>query len=154
MCKCPGKCLLLTQDGLQISSQCEYSFKSFFLYSFQNVEPRIDTNGSFMFLVSVVLFSLLLFGLLMFCKYCIAMSVSVFHLCSFSVKISIKKSFWLWRYFSAHILYACERKPSNTPIVIFGAIYESDFICTFIIDGFWKILKSYKLLPLFLMTRS
>ena len=33
-----------------------------------------------------------------------------------------------------HILYACERKPLNTPIVLYGAIFEFGFICTFVID--------------------
>ena len=36
----------------------------------------------------------------------------------------------------------CERKPLSTPIVICGAIFESGFICTFVIDVSRKILKS------------
>ena len=98
--------LILTQDVLHISSWCEYSFNVFFLNSFRSLGPRIDTHGDFMmFLVFLVLFSSLLFGLLMFRKYSVAMLLSVFLLCLFSVKMPIKKSISLWRCFSVHILY-------------------------------------------------
>ena len=116
---------------------------SFFLNSFRSLGPRIGTHGNFMmFLVFLVLFWSLLFGLLMFRKYSVAMLVSGFLLCPFYVKISIKKSISLWRYFSVHILYALERKPLNTPIAICGAMFDFGFICTFVIDVFRKILKS------------
>ena len=77
---------------------------------------------------------MLLFGLLMFLTYSVAMLVSLLLLCVFSVKISMKKSLSLWRYFSVHILYARERKPLNTIIAICGAIFEFGFMCTFVID--------------------
>ena len=77
---------------------------------------------------------MLLFGLLMFLTYSVAMLVSLLLLCPFSVKISMKKSISLWRYFSVHILYARERKPLNTPIEICVAIFEFGFMCTFVID--------------------
>ena len=83
---------------------------SFFLSSFRRLGPRIDIYGSFMMLwVFLVLFWALLFGLLMFRKYSVAMLVSVFLLCPFSVKMSFKKSISLRRCFSVHILYAPER---------------------------------------------
>ena len=63
------------------------------------------------FLVFLVLFWLLFFGLLMFRKYSVAILVSVFMLCPFSMKMSIKKSISLWRWFLVHILDARERKP-------------------------------------------
>ena len=78
----------------------------------------------------------------MFREYYVAMLVSVFMLCTFSVKMSIKKSISLLRYFSVHILYPRERKPLNTPIVACGAMFQFDFIGTFVIDVFRKILKS------------
>ena len=78
----------------------------------------------------------------MFRQYSVAMLVSVFLLCPFSVKMSIKKSISLWMCFSVHILYARERKLWNTPIAICGAMFEFGFICTFVIDVFRKILKS------------
>ena len=116
---------------------------SFFLNSFRKLRLRIGTHGNFiMFLVFFVLFWSLLFGLLMFRQYSVAMLVSVFLLCPFSVKMSIKKSISLWMCFSVHILYARERKLWNTPIAICGAMFEFGFICTFVIDVFRKILKS------------
>ena len=82
---------------------------SFFLNSFYSLRPRIGIHGSFMmFLVFMVLFWSLLFGLLMFRRYSVAMLVSVFLLFPLSVKMSIKKSISLWRCFSVHILYARE----------------------------------------------
>ena len=58
---------------------------SFFLNSFQSLVPRIGTHGNFiMFLVFIVLFWLLLFGLLMFHKYSVATLVFLF---SFSKSI-------------------------------------------------------------------
>ena len=84
-------------------------------------------------MVFLLLFWSLLFGLLMFCKYSVAMLVSVFLLCPFSVKMSIKKSISLWRCFSVNSLYDRERKPFNTPIAIWGAMFEIGFICTFVI---------------------
>ena len=58
---------------------------SFFLNSFQSLVPRIGTHGNFiMFLVFIVLFWLLIFGLLMFHKYSIATLVFLF---SFSKSI-------------------------------------------------------------------
>ena len=64
-----------------------------------------------------------------------AMLVSVFMLCPFSVKMSIK-ILSLWRWFSVHILYARERNPLNNPIAICGAMFEFSFICAFVIDVF------------------
>ena len=85
---------------------------SFFLNSFRSLGPRIGTHGNFMmFLVFLVLFWSLVFGLLMFRKYSAAMLVSAFLLCPFSVKMLIKKSISLWRYFSVRSLYGPERKP-------------------------------------------
>ena len=84
-----------------------------------------------MFLVFLVLFWSLVFGLLMFRKYYVAILVIVFLLCPFSVKISIKKSISLWRSFSVHLLYSLERKPLNTPIAICSAMFPFSFICTF-----------------------
>ena len=69
------------------------------------------------------------------------MLVSVFLLCPFSVKVSIKKSTSLWRCFSVHIVYARERKPLNTPIAICGAMFEFGFICTFVIN-FIRVITS------------
>ena len=58
---------------------------SFFLNSFQSLVPRIGTHGNFiMFLVFIVLFWLLIFGLLMFHKYSVATLVFLF---SFSKSI-------------------------------------------------------------------
>ena len=114
----------------------------FFLNSFRSLGPRIGTHGSFMFLVFLVLFWSFLFGLLMFRKYSVAMLVSVFPLCPFSVKMSSKNSISLWRCFSVHILYAHERKLLNTAIAICGAMFEFGFICKFVIDVFRKILRS------------
>ena len=95
---------------------------SLFLNCFRSWEPRIGTHGSFMMILVffLVLFWSLLFGLLMFRKYSVAMVVSGFLLCPFFVKMSIKKSIWLWRCFSVHILYVRETKPLNTPIAICG----------------------------------
>ena len=84
---------------------------------------------------------IVVYGLLMLRKYSVAMLVSVFLLCLFSVKISIKKSILLWRYFSVHILHARDSKPLNTTIAICGAMLEFGFICTFVIDVYRKILK-------------
>ena len=138
--------LILTLDGLQISSWCEYCFNVFLFKFFRSLGPRIGTHGKFMmFLMYLVLFSSLLFGLLMFRKYSVAMLVSVFLLCPFSVKMSIKTSISHCRYFSVHILYARERKPLNTPITLCGAMFKFDFICTFVIDVFERFWnhKSY-----------
>ena len=52
------------------------------------------------------------------------MLVSIFMLCPFSVKISIKKFILFLRCFSVHILYANKIKSLNTPIMIFGATFE------------------------------
>ena len=46
-----------------------------------------------------------------------------------------------------HILYARERKSLNALIVVCGAIFDFRFICTFVINIFQKIVKSYELLP-------
>ena len=86
-----------------------------------------------MFSVFLVLFWLLLFGLLMFRKYSVAMLVSVLLLCPYSVKMSIKKFISLWRCFSVHILYARERKPLDTLIAICVAMFEFGFICTYFV---------------------
>ena len=53
-----------------------------------------------------------------------------------------------------HILYTREKKPLNTPTVIYGAIFEYSFIFTFVTDAFQKILKSCELLPIFAMSKS
>ena len=83
---------------------------SFFLNCFQSLRLRIGTHGRLMILlVFLMLFWSLLFGLLMFCKYSVAMLVTVFLLFPFSVKTSIKKSISLWRCFSVHVLYADEK---------------------------------------------
>ena len=74
------------------------------------------------------------------------MFVNVFLSHPFSVKISIKKSSSLWRYFSVEVLFAPERKPLNTPIAVCIAIFELVFVCTFVTDVFQKILKSYRYL--------
>ena len=72
----------------------------------------------------------------------------------YSLEMSVL-SFWsLWKYFSAHILCTRERKPLNTPTVIYGATSEFSFISTFVIDAFQKILKLCGLLPIFVMDRS
>ena len=57
-----------------------------------------------MFLVYLVLVCFLVFGLMMFHNYSVAMLVSIFVLYPFFVKISIKKSISLWIQFSVHIL--------------------------------------------------
>ena len=81
----------------------------------------------------------------MFRKYSVAMLVSVFLLCLFSVRMSIKKS----------VLYARERKPFNSLIATFGAIFEFGFVCTFVIDVLRMSLKSKELLlPVFVIVTS
>ena len=96
----------------------------------------------------------MLFGFLMFCKYSVAMLVSVFLLCPYSVKMSIKKFISLWRCFSIHTLRARERRFLDTPIAVCGAIFELGFICTFFIYVFQKILKSWELLLVFVIVTS
>ena len=77
----------------------------------QGLLARISTNGNFMmFLVFLVLFWLLLFGLSMFRKWCAAMLVGVLLLCLFCVKISTKKPILCWGYFPVYILYARQKK--------------------------------------------
>ena len=113
---------------------------SFFLNSFRSLRPIIGTHGSFMmFLVFLVLFWWLLFDLLMYCKYSVAMLVCFCYV--YSLKMSIKKPISLWRYFSVYILFVRERKPLNAPIAICGAMFEFGFAHTFVIDVFRKILK-------------
>ena len=86
--------------GFRLASNVNAILMSFFLNSFRSLGPRICTHGNFIiFLVFFLLFWLLLFGLLMFCKYSVAMLVGVFLLCPFSVKMAIKKSVSLWRPF-------------------------------------------------------
>ena len=117
----------------------------FFLKSFRSLGARISTHGNFMvFLVFLVLFWPLLLGLLMFRNYSVAMLVSVFLLCLFSVRISIKKS----------VLYARERKPFISLIAAYGTIFEFGFICTFVIDVLRMSLKSKELLPVFVIVTS
>ena len=53
-----------------------------------------------------------------------------------------------------HILYARERKPLTNATAICGAIFELGFICTYDIDAFQKILKSYELLLVFEIVTS
>ena len=113
----------------------------FFLKSFRSLGARISTHGNFMmFLVFLVLFWPLLLGLLMFRKYSVAMLVSVFLFYPFSFKMSIKKSISLWRYFSVHILYACERKPLSTPIATCGTMWYLCFtrVITSVFDSYIK----------------
>ena len=115
----------------------------FFLNSFRSLGPRIGTHGSLM--VFFLLFWSLLYGLLMFRKYSVAMLMSVFLLYSFSVKFSIKKSISPWRCFSVHILYARERKPLNSPNVICSAMFElalSAQLLLMFCERFWNH-KSY-----------
>ena len=80
----------------------------------------------------------------MFRKYSVAMLFSVFLLCLFSVRISVKKS----------VLYARERKPFNSLIATYGAIFGFGFICTFVIDVLRNNLKSKELLPVFVIVTS
>ena len=76
-------CTYFDTDGLQISSRCEYSFNVLpLIFLFWSLGPRIGTHDNFMmFSVFLLLFWSLLFGLLMFRKYSVAMLVKVFLLC-------------------------------------------------------------------------
>ena len=47
-----------------------------------------------------------------------------------------------------------ERKPLNTPIARCGAMFKSGYFCKFVIDVFWKILKSLELFPVFAIVTS
>ena len=79
--------LILTEDGLQISSWCEYSFDLFLFKFFSKFRVENWHPGTFMmFLVFLVLLWSLLFGLLMFCKYSVVMLVSVFSVMSILCK--------------------------------------------------------------------
>ena len=126
-------------DDIRWISSWNTVLLSFFLNPFQSLGTRIDTHGNFMFLAFLVFWSLY-FGLLMFHKYSVAMLVSVFLFYPFSFKMSIKKSISLWRYFSVHILYACERKPLSTPIATCGTMWYLCFtrVITSVFDSYIK----------------
>ena len=115
----------------RLAPDVNIALRSFFLNFFWSLGPRIDTHGNFIiFLVFLVLFWSLLFGLLMFRKYSVAMLVSVFLLYSLSVKMyfilgtlsitcfvcSWKKTFeyshsnmrcYVWIWFYLFICYWC-----------------------------------------------
>ena len=70
---------------------------SFFKILFEVQDYDKVTRGNFMmFLVYLVLVCFLVFGLMMFHNYSVAMLVSIFVLYPFFVKISIKKSISHW----------------------------------------------------------
>ena len=76
--------------------------KSFFLDSFWTFGPRVGTHSNFMtLLVFLVMFWSFLFLLFLFCRYSVALLVSVLLLCPFSVKMSIKKV-----YFTPEVLFS------------------------------------------------
>ena len=70
-------------------------------------------------------------------------TVSVFLLCPFSVKMSIKKSISLWTYFSVSILYARERKPLWYVVLYLSLVLFAHLLLTFS-KRFWN-RKSYYL---------
>ena len=66
---------------------------SFFLNSFRSLGPRIGTQGSFMmFLVFLILFWSLFFGLLMFRKYSVAILVFAFQ---YIFCLLLKENLWI-----------------------------------------------------------
>ena len=91
----------------------------------------------------------MMFALLIFLQYFVAMLVREFLSCPFTVK-----NISPWWCFSVYILYTCELKSLNIPIVIFGVILEFVTCEHVAIDVFWKNLKSYQLLPLFVIVRK
>ena len=81
----------------------------------------------------------------MFRAFSVAMSVSVFLLCPFSVKNPLKNLFHsgdTFQYIFCERKKTRERKPLNTTIVICSAMFEFGRMCTFVTDLFRKILKS------------
>ena len=101
----------------------------------------ISQNGSLLFKVGGL--EHILFGLLMFHKYSVAILVSVFLLRPFSVKMSIKKHISLWRYFSVHMVYAHEKKTfeySHCDMRCYVWVWFYLFIC------YWCFPKDFEIM--------